>query len=181
MQSAAGTLKRITLELGGNDPAIVCEDVDIETTAQKVATIAFANSGQVCLAIKRIYIQDTIFTEFRDAMVKHTKTLKLGDGLDRETSHGPVQNAIQYERVQGFLKDVESEKWNVAAGGEKSPHSKGYFITPTIIDSPPDDSRIVIEEPFGKPRWKPISSPLQPPQYRHLNSTISLLTISPAS
>lgn len=150
MQSAAGTLKRITLELGGNDPAIVCEDVDIESTAQKIATLAFANSGQICVTIKRIYIQDTIFTEFRDAMVRHTKTLKVGNGLDPGTSQGPVQNAMQYERVQGFFKDIESERWNVATGGEKSSEAKGYFITPTIIDSPADDSRIVVEEPFGK-------------------------------
>lgn len=167
MKSAAGTLKRITLELGGNDPAIICEDVDIESTAQKIATLAFANSGQICLAIKRIYIQDTIFAEFRDAMVRHTKTLKVGNGLDSDTSQGPVQNAMQYERVQGFFKDIESEKWNVAVGGEKSPHTKGYFITPTIIDSPADDSRIVVEEPFGKLPLKNIIpicriSPLQP-------------------
>jgi acyl-CoA reductase-like NAD-dependent aldehyde dehydrogenase len=150
MQSAAGTLKRITLELGGNDPAIVCADVDIEATAAKVAFLAFANSGQICLALKRIYIQDTIFNEFRDAMVKNVKALQLGSGLEKTTTHGPIQNAMQYERVQGFFADIESEKWNVAVGGVNDPKSKGYFIQPTIIDNPAEDSRIVVEEPFGK-------------------------------
>jgi acyl-CoA reductase-like NAD-dependent aldehyde dehydrogenase len=96
MQSAAGTLKRITLELGGNDPAIVCEDVDIETTARKVSTLAFVNSGQVCLAIKRIYIQDKIFPEFKDAMVKHTKTLKIGNGLDRRAEPVMARFRMQF-------------------------------------------------------------------------------------
>ena len=150
MQSAAGTLKRITLELGGNDPAIVCEDVDIETVAPTIATLAFANSGQICIAIKRVSVQDTIYERFRDAMFKHIKTLKLGNGLDSETSHGPVQNEMPYERVQGFIKDIESQKWIAATGGEKPINLKGYFITPTIVDGPADDSRIVVEEPFGK-------------------------------
>ena len=150
MQSAAGTLKRITLELGGNDPAIVCEDVDIETVAPTIATLAFANSGQICIAIKRVSVQDTIYERFRDAMFKHIKTLKLGNGLDSETSHGPVQNEMQYERVQGFIKDIESQKRIAATGGEKPINLKGYFITPTIVDGPADDSRIVVEEPFGK-------------------------------
>lgn len=148
MQSASGTLKRVTLELGGNDPAIVCEDVDIDETAAKVAGLAFANSGQICLALKRIYIQDTIYDKFREAMVKHTKTLSVGNGLENGTTHGPIQNQMQYERVCGFFKDIESQKWKVAAGGVND-NDKGYFINPTIIDNPDENSRIVVEEPFG--------------------------------
>lgn len=149
MESCAKTLKRVTLELGGNDPAIITKNVDIATVAPKVAELAFANSGQVCLALKRVYIHESIFEEFRDAMVKHTKSLKLGDGSEAGVSHGPIQNSMQYERVQGFFKDIEKEGWKVAVGGKNPEDLPGYFIQPTIIDRPKDDSRIVTEEPFG--------------------------------
>jgi acyl-CoA reductase-like NAD-dependent aldehyde dehydrogenase len=81
-------------------------------------------------------------------MVKFTKTLKVGDGFESDVFLGPLQNSMQYERVQGFFADIEKEKWNVAVGG-KNTNTKGYFITPTIIDNPKEDSRIVVEEPFG--------------------------------
>ncbi|KEF62465.1 NAD-dependent aldehyde dehydrogenase [Exophiala aquamarina CBS 119918] len=148
MESASKTLKRVTLELGGNDPAVVCDDVDIKEVAPKIATLAFLNSGQICLALKRIFVHEKIFDEFRDAMVEHTKTLKLGEGNEEGVFLGPIQNSMQYERVKGFFSDIEKEKWNVAIGG-KNPDGPGYFITPTIIDRPKDDSRLVVEEPFG--------------------------------
>lgn len=149
MESCSKTLKRVTLELGGKDPAIVTKNVDIAKTAPKVADLAFVNSGQVCLALKRIYIHEDIFDEFRDAMVAHTKTLKLGDGNEAGTTHGPIQNSMQYEKVKGFFADIEKEGWNVAVGGKNDESSPGYFIQPTIIDRPKEDSRIVTEEPFG--------------------------------
>ena len=149
MESCSKTLKRVTLELGGNDPAIVTKNVDVETYAPKVADLAFANSGQVCLALKRVYIHEDIFDQFRDAMVKHVQTLKLGDGTEKDVSHGPIQNSMQYERVCGFFKDIEKEGWKVAVGGKNDENAPGYFIQPTIIDRPADDSRIVTEEPFG--------------------------------
>src|SRR4051794_11000103 len=134
---------------GGKDPAIVCKSVDIKTVAPKIATLAFLNSGQICIAVKRIYIHQSIYNEFRDAMVEHTKTLKVGDGMDADVFLGPIQNSMQYERVQGFFNDIEKEGMKVAVGG-KVPDSAGYFITPTIIDNPKEDSRLVQEEPFGK-------------------------------
>lgn len=148
MESASKTLKRVTLELGGNDPAIVCKSVDIATVAPTIATMAFMNSGQICLALKRIYIHSSIYPAFRDAMVAYTKTLKVGEGFEDGVFLGPVQNEMQYDRVQGFFDDVEKHGMKVAVGG-KVPDSNGYFINPTIIDNPDDDSRIVVEEPFG--------------------------------
>ncbi|KIX10526.1 uncharacterized protein Z518_01609 [Rhinocladiella mackenziei CBS 650.93] len=148
MESASKTLKRVTLELGGKDPAIICKNIDIEAVAQKIATLAFLNSGQICLAIKRIYVHESIHDKFRDAMVAFTKTLKVGDGNEEGVFLGPVQNSMQYERVKTFFSDIEKEKWTVAAGG-KNEDKPGYFITPTIIDKPDDDSRIAVEEPFG--------------------------------
>jgi len=81
-------------------------------------------------------------------MVEFTKTLKVGDGFEDGVFLGPIQNSMQYERVQGFFADVEKEGMKIAVGG-KVPDSTGYFITPTIIDNPKEDSRLVVEEPFG--------------------------------
>lgn len=107
------------------------------------------NSGQVCLCLKRIFIHESIYEKFRDGLVKHVKTLKVGDGAVEGTTHGPLQNATQFERVKGFFADIEKQNWKVAVGGTVD-NTKGYFINPTIIDNPDDESRIVVEEPFGK-------------------------------
>lgn len=149
MQSASKTLKRVTLELGGNDPAIICGDVDIAKVAPMIAAYSFMNSGQVCLCLKRLYIHESIYEKFREAMVEQIKPLKVGNGFDEGVTHGPIQNSMQYERVKGFFADVEKQGHKVAVGGKIDHGSKGYFINPTIIDNPPDDSRIVVEEPFG--------------------------------
>ncbi|RVX73128.1 hypothetical protein B0A52_02255 [Exophiala mesophila] len=148
MESASKTLKRVTLELGGNDPAIVTEDVDIEETATKVAQLAFLNSGQICLALKRIFVHQDIVDQFVPALARATEKLQVGPGDQQGVFLGPIQNKQQYERVKGFFTDIATEKWNVVAGGT-NPNGKGYFITPTIIDRPKEDSRIVKEEPFG--------------------------------
>ncbi|KAK5092588.1 hypothetical protein LTR70_002023 [Exophiala xenobiotica] len=148
MESASKTLKRVTLELGGKDPTIVCPDVDIPTVAQKVATLAFLNSGQICLAIKRIYVHEDIYEPFLKAMVEFTKTLKVADGMEEGTFLGPVQNSMQYEKVKGFFSDIEKSGQTVAVGGVNE-DKPGYFITPTLIDRPKEDSKLVTEEPFG--------------------------------
>jgi acyl-CoA reductase-like NAD-dependent aldehyde dehydrogenase len=149
MESASKTLKRVTLELGGKDPAIILKDVDIKKVAPKVAGLAFANAGQICLALKRVYIHESIFDEFRDEMIAYAKSLVSGDGLKEGVTLGPIQNSMQYERVQGFFADIEKESWKVAFGGKNDESSPGYFISPTIIENPKEDSRIVTEEPFG--------------------------------
>ncbi|EXJ59878.1 NAD-dependent aldehyde dehydrogenase [Cladophialophora yegresii CBS 114405] len=148
MESCSRTLKRVTLELGGNDPAVVLDDVNIDEVAPKIATLAFLNSGQICLALKRIFVHEKIYEQFRDKMVEYTKTLKVGEGFEKDVFLGPIQNSMQYERVKGFFEAIDKEKYEVAVGG-KNPDGPGYFITPTIIDRPKEDSRIVVEEPFG--------------------------------
>jgi acyl-CoA reductase-like NAD-dependent aldehyde dehydrogenase len=146
--SAAKTLKRVTLELGGNDPAIVCDDVDIPATAAKISNFAFFNSGQICVALKRIYIHESIYEEFRDAMVAHTKsTITVGNGKTNAFC-GPIQNKLQYHRVQSYFAEIEKEKQKVAYGSTDV-NLTGYFINPTIIDNPSEKSRLVVEEPFG--------------------------------
>jgi acyl-CoA reductase-like NAD-dependent aldehyde dehydrogenase len=108
------------------------------------------NSGQVCIALKRLYIHESIYEQFREALVQQIKPLKVGNGFDEGVTHGPIQNSMQYERVKGFFAEIEKQGQKVAVGGKNDHGSKGYFITPTIIDNPPDDSRIVVEEPFGE-------------------------------
>ncbi|KAF2789706.1 aldehyde dehydrogenase [Melanomma pulvis-pyrius CBS 109.77] len=153
MESCSKTLKRVTLELGGNDPAIVCSEVNIKETAPKIAQLALLNSGQICIAIKRVYVHSSIYEEFLAEVVKAAKSLLVGDGFEENIFMGPIQNAMQYERVTGFIEDSKKQKWKVAMGGEiaisSNGHRTGYFINPTVIDNPPDDSRIVMEEPFG--------------------------------
>ncbi|KAH9880428.1 hypothetical protein IAQ61_000719 [Plenodomus lingam] len=148
MESASKTLKRVTLELGGNDPALVFDDVDVDEVAKKIATLSFLNSGQICLALKRIFVQESIADKFLQALVRETEAFKVGPGNQPDVFLGPVQNSMQYERVKGFISDIEKENWKVATGG-KVPSGPGYFITPTIIERPDSKSRIVVEEPFG--------------------------------
>ncbi|KAF9876682.1 aldehyde dehydrogenase [Colletotrichum karsti] len=150
MESCAKTLKRVTLELGGNDAAIVLPDVDIKAVAPKIVTLALYNSGQVCVAIKRIYIHESIYDEMIAEMANVVKSFPVGDGQREGTMLGPVQNQMQFERVKDLLKDIEEQKLKLAAGSTApASNGKGYFITPTMVDNPPDNSRIVVEEPFG--------------------------------
>ncbi|RMZ67439.1 aldehyde dehydrogenase [Pyrenophora seminiperda CCB06] len=139
MQTSAKTLKRVTLELGGNDASIIMPDVDIKKVAPEV----------VCVATKRIYIHESIYKEFLEEMTNFTKTIKVGSPEDGDNMLGPVQNQMQYERVKGFFQDSKTKGYKFAAGAPDVATGKGFFIQPTIIDNPPNDSRIIQEEPFG--------------------------------
>lgn len=138
---------------GGNDPAIILPDVDVDKVAQQIATFAFANSGQICVCLKRIYVHESIYEEFKKAMVSLAGTYAVGEGTKPGITHGPVQNRMQYERVKTFFDDITKQGWEVALGGkiDDTPQN-GYYIQPTIIDRPPEKSRIVVEEPFGMPQ-----------------------------
>ncbi|KAH7310531.1 Aldehyde/histidinol dehydrogenase [Stachybotrys elegans] len=150
MAACAGTVKRLTLEMGGNDAAIICDDVDIEKVAAKIAFLAFVHTGQICMDAKRIYVHEKIYDEFLTAMVAATKQFKVGDSTDAEAFFGPIQNKMQYEKLHDLYSEINKQNWKVALGGIPEPTtSKGYFMPPTIIDNPPEDSRIVVEEPFG--------------------------------
>jgi len=110
---------------------------------------AFYNSGQVCVATKRIYIHQDIYEPFLKAMVNFTKSIKVGQGNEEGVVVGPIQNEMQYEKVQQFFQDSKKNGYKFAVGTDEVDKSKGYFIQPTIIDNPPNDSRIITEEPFG--------------------------------
>jgi acyl-CoA reductase-like NAD-dependent aldehyde dehydrogenase len=149
MAACANTLKRVTLELGGNDASIILPDVDIKKVAPEVVMGAFQNSGQVCVATKRIYIHESIYNEFLQEMVNFVKTIKVGTPEDGDNLLGPVQNAMQYEKVKSYFADSKAKGYKFAVGEPDIESTKGFFIKPTIIDNPPNDSRIVSEEPFG--------------------------------
>lgn len=148
MASAAQTLKRVTLELGGNDPAIVLDDVDPKAVASKLFFASFVNSGQVCMAIKRIYAHERIYDALCDALAAEAHKAQVGDGLDPKTQYGPIQNKMQYERVLGILEDAKRSGARIIAGGEL-PSRPGYFIPPTIVADIDEHSRLVREEQFG--------------------------------
>ncbi|MGJ7509818.1 aldehyde dehydrogenase family protein [Variovorax sp. GT1P44] len=148
MASAAPTLKHLTLELGGNDAAIVMPDVDVVKTARKLFMGAFLNSGQVCIAAKRIYVHDAIYDAFAQAFAAAAKATPMGPGTQEGVMLGPVQNRPQYERVKELIAATRAAGHRFLAGGEV-PEGPGYFIPPTVVDNPPDDARIVVQEPFG--------------------------------
>ncbi|MCF4166872.1 aldehyde dehydrogenase family protein [Zavarzinia compransoris] len=148
MESASASLKRVTLELGGNDAAIVLPDVDVATLAPNLFWAAFANNGQICIASKRMYIHKDVYEPLRDAIVDYAKTVKVGDGAEQGTQIGPVQNKQQYRRVLDLIEDSKKQGHKFLLGGEAM-DGPGYFVPVTILDNPPEDSRIVQEEQFG--------------------------------
>ncbi|MEX2524316.1 MAG: aldehyde dehydrogenase family protein [Gammaproteobacteria bacterium] len=148
MASCSATLKRITLELGGNDPAIVLDDVDPKEVAKKLFFAGTVNSGQVCMAVKRIYAHEKIHDALCDALAEEAKNAKLGDGMDPDTQLGPLQNKMQYEKVKAFLEDTKKTGARILAGGEV-PEGSGYYVTPTIVADIDENARLVREEQFG--------------------------------
>jgi acyl-CoA reductase-like NAD-dependent aldehyde dehydrogenase len=157
MRSAAGTLKRVTLELGGNDPAIVLPDVDPKEIAPKLFWAAFQNNAQFCNATKRLYVHEHVYDAVLAEMVAFAKTVKVGDGAEADTQLGPIQNEPQYRKVVEYFADCDGRGYRFAVGGHIA-EDKGWFIPVTLVDNPPEESRIVTEEPFGPIlpvlRWK---------------------------
>ena len=146
--AAAGTLKRLTLELGGNDAAIILDDVDPHAIAKKVFFASFVNSGQVCMAIKRIYAHEKIYDALCDALVAEARQARVGNGLDPDTQLGPIQNEMQYDKVRDILEDTKRGGARILCGGDV-PEGPGYFIPPTLVADIDEHSRLVQEEQFG--------------------------------
>jgi acyl-CoA reductase-like NAD-dependent aldehyde dehydrogenase len=147
MASAAGTLKRLTLELGGNDVAIVLGDVDPKDAASKIYAAAMVNAGQTCVAIKRLYVHDSIHDTVCEELGRLARETVVGDGLEQGTEMGPLQNKTQFEKVKGFLEDARQNGKIVAGGGVLE--RGGYFVQPTVVRDIPDSARLVREEQFG--------------------------------
>ncbi len=146
MASAAGTLKRVTLELGGNDAAIVLPDVNVADVAKKLFFAATVNSGQVCMAVKRIYAHEDIHDALCEALAAEARNARVGDGLDPATTLGPIQNRRQFERVRD-LKAEAGQRGRAIQGS--APSGNGYFVAPTVVTGLTEADRLVAEEQFG--------------------------------
>jgi acyl-CoA reductase-like NAD-dependent aldehyde dehydrogenase len=147
MASGAASLKRLVLELGGNDAAIVLKDVDVAAASQKIFNGAFYNAGQGCMLIKRVYAESEIYDELCERLGKLARGAVVGNGLDSGTQIGPVQNASQFEKARHFL-DVAHRDGNVIAGGTTGDNA-GYFIAPTVVRDIEDGSQLVDQEQFS--------------------------------
>jgi acyl-CoA reductase-like NAD-dependent aldehyde dehydrogenase len=146
--SAAPDLKRVTLELGGNDPAIVLDDADPATVAASIFAGAFNNNGQVCSAVKRVYVPATLYDEVVDGLAAHARSVKVGEGTEEGVKLGPINNEPQYERVKELVADALANGATAVTGG-KAMDRPGYFFEPTILKGLSDGTRIVDEEQFG--------------------------------
>lgn len=149
MQSAAATLKRLTLELGGNDAAIVLPDVDPRAIAKDLFWGAFRNNGQICVGIKRLYVHEHVYDAVAEALIEQVAAARIGDGSEAGVRLGPVQNAPQFERVASLIADSRANGHRFLTGGTVDPAIPGFFIPPVLLDNPPDDARTVVEEAFG--------------------------------
>ena len=149
MEGASKDLKRITLELGGNDASIVLPDANVEKVAEQLFWSSFTNAGQICVAAKRIYIHEDIYDDLSAAIAEYAKHVKVGDGSEQGTAVGPIQNKKQYERVIELVQDAKDNGYKFLVGGNHDPDMPGYYMPITILDNPPEDARIVAEEQFG--------------------------------
>jgi acyl-CoA reductase-like NAD-dependent aldehyde dehydrogenase len=148
MQAASSNLKRVTLELGGNDAGIVLPDANPKEIAEKLFWGAFINNGQTCAALKRLYVPDEIYDEVCDALVDYAKNVPVGHGLDENSALGPIQNKMQYDKVVELVEDAKRNGARILTGGEPG-GGPGYFYPITIIADARDGMRVVDEEQFG--------------------------------
>ena len=148
MEAASRDLKRITLELGGNDAAIVLPDVNVAEVAPKLFFGSFYNSAQVCIATKRMYIHTDIYDAVRDEFHPLAGEGVVGDGSQQGVQYGPVQNRAQFDRVRGLIDGARAAGLKLLEGSAV-PDGDGYFIPLTLVDNPPEDAAVVTEEAFG--------------------------------
>ncbi|MDJ1642914.1 aldehyde dehydrogenase family protein [Streptomyces pakalii] len=145
---AASGLARITLELGGNDAAILLDDVDVERIADRLFWAAFRNCGQVCMAVKRVYVPARLHDQVVEALAARAKAVVVGAGLDESTELGPLNNAAQLARVERYTARALADGARAAAGGHRLDRP-GWFHAPTVLTDVPPDSPVVTEEQFG--------------------------------
>jgi acyl-CoA reductase-like NAD-dependent aldehyde dehydrogenase len=152
MRTCADQLKRVTLELGGKSPNIVFADSDLELAIPGTSNGVFGNQGEVCSAGSRVFVERTIYDDALAAMVDHARTIRLGRGLDPDTTMGPLISAEQQQRVEGYVGVGTGEGARVAFAGTRPPDpalAKGFFVPPVIFEADSNDLRIAREEIFG--------------------------------
>jgi aldehyde dehydrogenase (NAD+) len=152
IQASAGNLKRVSLELGGKSPDIVFADADLETAVAGAGMAVFANSGQICSAGTRLFVERRVYDEFTNRVAEFGKGLQVGNGIDPKTQIGPLVSEQQLDRVTGYLSIGKEEGARPLSGGDRlteGPLAKGYFVPPTVFADVRDDMRIAQEEIFG--------------------------------
>jgi succinate-semialdehyde dehydrogenase/glutarate-semialdehyde dehydrogenase len=151
-RSAADELKHVTLELGGSDAAIVCDDADLDLAARNVAIGRFFNAGQACLAIKRVFVFESVADDFVSRITARARRLKLGSGTDPSTQMGPLHTAQQRAEIESQLADAVARGGRVVAGGKRPSgdgFQKGFYFEPTVVVDVPQGARVWSEETFG--------------------------------
>jgi acyl-CoA reductase-like NAD-dependent aldehyde dehydrogenase len=183
MGYATEDLKRTTLELGGNDPAIVLDDVDKQTICEKLFWGAFQNSGQICSAIKRLYVHENVYEPIVRGLVERARNTRLGDGLDPATELGPINNRMQFEKLAGMVDEARRDGAKIEVGGAAL-ERPGFFYPPTIITSAGPGMRIVDEEQFGTALpvipFRNLDDALEQANSTHFGLGASVWTANPA-
>jgi succinate-semialdehyde dehydrogenase/glutarate-semialdehyde dehydrogenase len=147
-QLAAKGMKRATMELGGHSPVIVFADADPEKSAETIAAFKYRNAGQVCISPTRFYVQEPVYDRFLARFTDYAKSIKLGDGMEKGNTMGPMANSRRIDTMEDFVKDARNRGGKVVTGGNRR-GNQGYFFEPTVITEVPDDSKIMTQEPFG--------------------------------
>jgi succinate-semialdehyde dehydrogenase/glutarate-semialdehyde dehydrogenase len=145
---AAKSMKRATMELGGHAPVVVFNDADPEKAADTIAAFKYRNAGQVCISPTRFYVQEDVYPRFVKRFTEYANGIKLGDGLEKSTTMGPMANTRRIDAMESFINDAKDRGGKVATGGNRR-GNQGYFFEPTVITDVPDDSKIMTQEPFG--------------------------------
>ncbi len=145
---AAKGMKRTTMELGGHSPVVVFADADPEKAADTIAAFKYRNAGQVCISPTRFYVQEDVYPRFLKRFTEYANGIKVGDGMEKGITMGPMANARRIEAMEGFVNDAKSRGGKIATGGKRH-GNQGYFYEPTVITEVPDDSKIMTQEPFG--------------------------------
>lgn len=161
--TAAASLKRVTLELGGNDPAIVLPDIDLEAVAERLFWGAFYNSGQVCFAIKRLYVHETIAAPLAEILVARCEATRVGSGFDERTELGPISTKPQFEKFTKMMEAARAAGARIRYGGMRKSQA-GFFVSPAIVTDAGADLELVREEQFGP------ALPIIP--FRHVDDAI---------
>ena len=141
-------MKRATMELGGHAPAIVFNDADVASAAKIILGAKYRNAGQVCIAPTRLLVQDKVYKDFVSEFVSAAKAIKVGNGLDPDTTMGSLANARRVPAIEGFVQDAVAKGGKLETGGHRI-GNKGYFFEPTVVTDVPKDARAMNEEPFG--------------------------------
>lgn len=146
---AAGTLKRVSMELGGNAPFIVFDDADLDKAVDAAVICKFRGSGQTCVCANRIYVHEKVSEDFTQRLIAKVQTFKLGRGIDSGTTHGPLVNLSAVEKVAEHVQDALHKGGQVRSGGKVRPGSDGYFFEPTVISGANKEMLLATDETFG--------------------------------